>query len=106
MLGAVLAEVFGSSASNAGGEGSLNGGGAGDERGQASRITSKQHCIKELLQRALDKSAYTRCVGWSVAGLMVGWVPSFPWIPAQERGVYCQQILHLTGFGVAGQGIG
>ena len=55
MLGAVLAEVFGH---QDGPEAAGNGG--GDERGQASRITSKKHCIMLLLQRVLDKSAYTR----------------------------------------------
>ena len=57
MLGAVLAEVFGHQDQ---GPEAAAGNGGGDERGQASRVTSKKHCIMLLLQRVLDKSAYTR----------------------------------------------
>jgi hypothetical protein len=62
MLGAVLAEVFGRQHQEDAEGGILvnDGRAALDERGQLSRVTTKQHCIMVLLDRVLDKSAFTR----------------------------------------------
>ncbi|GAX78483.1 hypothetical protein CEUSTIGMA_g5922.t1 [Chlamydomonas eustigma] len=72
MLGAVLAEVFGRQNQDL--DVSLatrndHNQDADYERGQMSRVTTKQHCILVLLERVLDKSAFTRkevLKAWSV----------------------------------------
>lgn len=61
VLASVVMEVLGRPDEAAGWEGGAGRGGPGsDTRGQASRLTTKAHCIAVLQQRILDKNAFTR----------------------------------------------